>query len=66
MYGKAILGGKTRGHPKGRGLRMDALSVTEGMIAGAAILVSFSDIHRPLLCIADHSFTGTFLVNARR
>lgn len=45
---------------------MDALSVTEGMIAGAAILVSFSDIHRPLLCIADHSFTGTFLVNARR
>jgi hypothetical protein len=41
MFGKAILGGKTRGHPKGRGLHMGAESVTEGMIAGAAILASF-------------------------
>ncbi|KAG1811594.1 hypothetical protein EV424DRAFT_1542473 [Suillus variegatus] len=45
VYGKAILGGKTRGHPKGRGLRMDALSVTEGMIAGAAILARFLLTH---------------------
>ncbi|KAG1847899.1 hypothetical protein F4604DRAFT_1935685 [Suillus subluteus] len=29
VFGKAILGGKTRGHPKGRSLRMDAQSVSE-------------------------------------
>ncbi|KAG2088954.1 uncharacterized protein F5147DRAFT_841239 [Suillus discolor] len=45
VYGKAILGGKTRGHPKGRGLRMGAQSVTEGMIAGAAILARFLLTH---------------------
>ncbi|KAG1729318.1 uncharacterized protein EDB91DRAFT_1253063 [Suillus paluster] len=42
VFGKVILGGKTRGHPKGRGLHMGAQSVSEGMIAGAAILASFS------------------------
>ncbi|KAG2104298.1 hypothetical protein BD769DRAFT_1676277 [Suillus cothurnatus] len=45
MFGKAILGGKTRGHPKGRGLRMGAQSVSEGMIAGAAILARFLLTH---------------------
>jgi hypothetical protein len=64
MFGKAILGRKTRGHPKGRGLRMGAESVTEGMIAGAAILASFSGVDYSSLCIADHSFIGTFLVDA--
>ncbi|KAG1850748.1 hypothetical protein C8R48DRAFT_778095 [Suillus tomentosus] len=33
VFGKAILGGKTRGHPKGRGLHMGVQSVSEGMIA---------------------------------
>ncbi|KAG2099440.1 hypothetical protein BD769DRAFT_1677265 [Suillus cothurnatus] len=45
VFGKAILGGKTRGHPKGRGLRMGAQSVSEGMIAGAAILARFLLTH---------------------
>ncbi|KAG1730466.1 hypothetical protein EDB19DRAFT_1832029 [Suillus lakei] len=45
VFGKAILGGKTWGHPKGRGLRMGARSVSEGMIAGAAILAHFLLTH---------------------
>ncbi|KAG1861809.1 hypothetical protein DFJ58DRAFT_725653 [Suillus subalutaceus] len=45
VFGNAILGGKTRGHPKGRGLRMGAQSVSEGMIAGAAILARFLLTH---------------------
>ncbi|KAG2030067.1 hypothetical protein BDR03DRAFT_1017568 [Suillus americanus] len=45
VFGKAILGGKTWGHPKGRGLRMGAQSVSEGMIAGAAILAHFLLTH---------------------
>ncbi|KAG1734247.1 uncharacterized protein EDB91DRAFT_1251033 [Suillus paluster] len=40
VFGKAMLGGKTQGHPKGRGLCMGTQSVSEGMIAGAAILAS--------------------------
>ncbi|KAG2131062.1 hypothetical protein DEU56DRAFT_914603 [Suillus clintonianus] len=39
VYGNAILSGKTRG------LRMDALSVTEGIIAGTAILAHFLLTH---------------------
>ncbi|KAG1747467.1 hypothetical protein EDB19DRAFT_1826190 [Suillus lakei] len=45
VFGKAILGGKTRGHPKGRGLHMGTQSVSEGMIAGAAILAHFLLTH---------------------
>ncbi|KAG1874045.1 hypothetical protein C8R48DRAFT_669674 [Suillus tomentosus] len=51
VFGKAILGGKTRGHPKGRGLRMGAQSVSEGMIAGAAILASLPHIPYLVLLI---------------
>ncbi|KAG1858093.1 hypothetical protein F4604DRAFT_1931128 [Suillus subluteus] len=52
VFGKAILGGKTRGHPKGRGLRMGAQSVSEGMIAGVAILASLSYVLYFVLLIA--------------
>ncbi|KAG2080499.1 hypothetical protein BD769DRAFT_1684959 [Suillus cothurnatus] len=45
MFGKAILSGKTWGHPKGRGLHMGAQSVSEGMIAGTAILAHFLLTH---------------------
>ncbi|OJA14586.1 hypothetical protein AZE42_13834, partial [Rhizopogon vesiculosus] len=58
MFGKAILGRKTRGHPKGRGLRMGAESVTEGMIAGAAILASFSGARFLLTHDAELTATG--------
>ncbi|KAG1861215.1 hypothetical protein F4604DRAFT_1929795 [Suillus subluteus] len=49
VFGKAILGGKTQGHPKGRGLHMGAQSVSEGMIAGAAILARFLLTHNAKL-----------------
>ncbi|KAG2063880.1 hypothetical protein BDR04DRAFT_1122951 [Suillus decipiens] len=42
VFGKAILGGKTWDHPKGRGLHMGTQSVSEDMIAGMAILASLS------------------------
>ncbi|KAG1899352.1 uncharacterized protein F5891DRAFT_1189795 [Suillus fuscotomentosus] len=51
VFGKAILGGKTWGHPKGRGLRMGTQSVSEGMIAGAAILASLPHIPYLVLLI---------------
>jgi hypothetical protein len=40
IFGKASLSGKTKGHPKARGQRWDTQCVTEGLIAGAAIVVS--------------------------
>ncbi|KAG2134934.1 hypothetical protein BD769DRAFT_1664857 [Suillus cothurnatus] len=51
IFGKAILSGKTWGHPKGRGLRMGAQSVSEGMITGAAILAHFLLTHDTKLTV---------------
>ncbi|KAG1901039.1 uncharacterized protein F5891DRAFT_1188161 [Suillus fuscotomentosus] len=51
MFGKAVLSGKTKGHPKARGQRWATQCVTEGMIAGAAILARFLLSH-------DHELTA--------
>jgi hypothetical protein len=40
MYGKSVLTEKRRPGPKGRDQWMGVLSVTEGMVACAAIFVS--------------------------
>lgn len=56
MFGKAVLSGKTKGHPKARGQRWATQCITEGMIAGAAILVcalSYSELLSCLLTL-DH------------
>lgn len=45
MFGKAILSHKKRGGPKGRGERMGAQTVTEGMIASTATIVSLPTRH---------------------
>ncbi|KAG2133603.1 uncharacterized protein EDB93DRAFT_1254814 [Suillus bovinus] len=41
IFGKASLSGKTKGHPKARGQRWSMQCVTEGLIAGAAIVARF-------------------------
>ncbi|KAG6370445.1 hypothetical protein JVT61DRAFT_12064 [Boletus reticuloceps] len=41
MFGKAILSNKKCGGPKGRGERMGAQTVTEGLIAGTATIVRY-------------------------
>ncbi|KAG2753586.1 hypothetical protein P692DRAFT_20722457 [Suillus brevipes Sb2] len=46
MYGKKILSGKTKGQ-KARGQRCNAQCVTEGLIAGAAIIAHFLLMHDP-------------------
>ena len=48
MFGKASLSNKKRGGPKGRGERMGAQTVTEGLIAGTATMVS---VTRQIICI---------------
>ncbi|KAG1871857.1 hypothetical protein DFJ58DRAFT_837162 [Suillus subalutaceus] len=45
IFGKASLSGKTKGHPKARGQRWDTQCVTEGLIAGAAIMARFLLTH---------------------
>ncbi|KAG1718972.1 hypothetical protein EDB19DRAFT_1919566 [Suillus lakei] len=45
IFGKASLSGKTKGHPKARGQRWDTQCVTEGLIAGAAIVARFLLTH---------------------
>lgn len=40
IFRKAVLSGKTKGHPKARGQCWATQCVMEGLIAGAAILVS--------------------------
>ncbi|KAG2137042.1 hypothetical protein DEU56DRAFT_912812 [Suillus clintonianus] len=45
ILGKASLSGKTKGHPKARGQRWDTQCVTEGLIAGAAIVAHFLLTH---------------------
>jgi hypothetical protein len=42
MFGKATLWNKKRGGPKGWGERMGAQTVTEGLIASTATIVSFT------------------------
>ncbi|KAG1868960.1 hypothetical protein DFJ58DRAFT_723373 [Suillus subalutaceus] len=39
IFGKASLSGKTKGHPKARGQHWDTQCITEGLIAGAAIVL---------------------------
>ncbi|KAG2750981.1 hypothetical protein P692DRAFT_201804166 [Suillus brevipes Sb2] len=51
MFWKAVLSGKTKGHPKARGQRWATQCVTEGMIAGTAILARFLLSH-------DHELTA--------
>ncbi|KAG2057488.1 hypothetical protein BDR06DRAFT_1005117 [Suillus hirtellus] len=51
MFGKAVLSGKTKGHPKARGQCWAMQCITEGMIAGAAILACFLLLH-------DHELTA--------
>ncbi|KAG2141227.1 hypothetical protein DEU56DRAFT_911333 [Suillus clintonianus] len=46
MYGKKILSGKTKGQ-KARGQRCNAQCVTEGLIAGAAVMARFLLTHDP-------------------
>ncbi|KAG2123849.1 hypothetical protein DEU56DRAFT_759879 [Suillus clintonianus] len=41
IFGKAVLSGKTKGHPKARGQRWATQCMTEGLIVAAAILVRF-------------------------
>ncbi|KAI9574139.1 hypothetical protein HD554DRAFT_2165641 [Boletus coccyginus] len=41
MFGKAILSNKKRGGPKGRGERMGAQTITEGLIASTATIVRY-------------------------
>ena len=48
MFGKASLSNKKRGGPKGRGERMGAQTITEGLIAGTATMVS---VTRQIICI---------------
>ncbi|KAG2036473.1 hypothetical protein BDR03DRAFT_1011632 [Suillus americanus] len=45
IFGKASLSGKTKGHPKARGQRWSTQCVTEGLIAGAAIVTCFLLTH---------------------
>ncbi|KAG0694246.1 hypothetical protein DFH29DRAFT_1006505 [Suillus ampliporus] len=45
IFGKASLSGKTKGHPKARGQRWSTQCVTEGLIAGAAIVARFLLTH---------------------
>ncbi|KAG1748149.1 hypothetical protein EDB19DRAFT_1825858 [Suillus lakei] len=45
IFGKASLSGKTKGHPKARGQRWSMQCVTEGLIAGAAIVTCFLLMH---------------------
>ncbi|KAG1849250.1 hypothetical protein F4604DRAFT_1935048 [Suillus subluteus] len=52
IFGKAVLSGKTKGHPKARGQRWATQCVTEGLIAAAAILARFLLSH-------DHELTAT-------
>ncbi|KAI6138030.1 hypothetical protein BKA82DRAFT_4367869 [Pisolithus tinctorius] len=49
MFGKSILAENKRGWPPARGQKMGMLSVTEGLIAGACILVRFLLSHDPEL-----------------
>jgi hypothetical protein len=42
MFGKATLWNKKHGGPKGRGEHMGAQTVTEGLIASTATIVSFA------------------------
>ena len=42
MFGKAILSNKKRGGPKGRGEHMGVQTVTEGLIASTAMIVSLT------------------------
>jgi len=57
MFGKKILSGKTRGQ-KARGQRWAAQCVTEGLIAGAAVMVSIK------LCLALSSNAQKKLMNS--
>ncbi|KAI5996832.1 hypothetical protein F5J12DRAFT_785259 [Pisolithus orientalis] len=49
MFGKSILTENKHGWPPARGQKMGMLSVTEGLIAGACILVQFLLLHDPEL-----------------
>ncbi|KIO12123.1 hypothetical protein M404DRAFT_42499, partial [Pisolithus tinctorius Marx 270] len=49
MFGKSILTENKHGWPPARGQKMGVLSVTEGLIAGACILVQFLLSHDPEL-----------------
>jgi hypothetical protein len=40
LFGKSSLSEKKKGRPKARGERMGAQCVTEGLVAGVAIIVS--------------------------
>lgn len=48
MFGKAILSNKKCGGPKGRGERMGVQTVTEGLIASTATIVSLTHFSNSL------------------
>ena len=53
IYGKSILKdkAKTRGHPKGRGQHLGANSVTEGLIAAAAVVIHLTRFYYCIMLI---------------
>ena len=53
IYGKSILKdkAKTRGCPKGRGQRLGANSVTEGLIAAAAVVICLTCFYYCIMLI---------------
>ena len=55
IYGKSVLKDalSARGRPKGRGQRLGAKSVTEGLIAAAAVIVCWTSIN--VLCYTNNS-----------
>ncbi|KIN93939.1 hypothetical protein M404DRAFT_35577 [Pisolithus tinctorius Marx 270] len=56
MFGKSILAENKCGQPPARGQKMGMLSVTEGLIAGACILVRFLLLHDPELSATEYDF----------
>ncbi|KAI5988493.1 hypothetical protein F5J12DRAFT_915926 [Pisolithus orientalis] len=56
MFGKLILTENKCGQPPARGQKMGVLSITEGLIAGACILVQFLLSHDPELSATKYNF----------